>query len=126
MKILIVDDERLVRVCLESMLHELIGDAAECYHAGSAMQAEKWLASNSAPDIIFVDYKMPKKSGLELAEEQRKAGMETRWVLLSGYEMSPFQNQIADAGIRHVFLKPISIEELDSILNETATQRPLP
>lgn len=126
MKILIVDDERLVRVCLESMLHELIGNEAECYHADSAMQAEKWLMSNGAPDIIFVDYKMPKKSGLELAEEQHKAGMETRWVLLSGYEMIPFQSRIADAGIRHVFLKPISIEELNHVLNETVTERPLP
>lgn len=126
MKILIVDDERLVRVCLESMLRELIGDEAECYHAGSAVQAEKWFMANGAPDIVFVDYKMPKKSGLELAEEQRKAGMETQWVLLSGYEMVPFQNRIADAGIRHVFLKPISIEELSSVLSETVTQRPLP
>ena len=66
MDILLVDDERLVRMCTQSMLEELLAGTDIFYHhAGGADQARAWIADHGAPSLGFVDYKMPKCSGIE-------------------------------------------------------------
>lgn len=67
MKAIIIDDERLARQELKTLLslHKEIEVIAECQDATSAK--EKILELK--PDIIFCDIQMPGKSGLELVEE---------------------------------------------------------
>jgi two-component system, LytTR family, response regulator len=67
MKAIIIDDERLARQELKSMLslHKEIEVIAECQDAASAKEKINELK----PDIIFCDIQMPGKSGLELVEE---------------------------------------------------------
>ncbi|MCH2234336.1 MAG: LytTR family transcriptional regulator DNA-binding domain-containing protein [Crocinitomicaceae bacterium] len=66
MKTIIVDDERLAREELKSLLEgfsefEVVG---ECKNA---LEAEELIASES-PDLVFMDIQMPGKTGLELLE----------------------------------------------------------
>jgi len=67
MKAIIIDDERLARQELKTLLsiHKEIEIIAECHDADSAK--EKIIEIK--PDIIFCDIQMPGKSGLELVEE---------------------------------------------------------
>src|SRR3954468_4953349 len=67
MKAIIIDDERLARQELKSLLaaHKEIEVVADCSDATQA--AEK--IRDMKPDIIFCDIQMPGKSGLELVEE---------------------------------------------------------
>jgi len=67
MKAIIVDDERLARNELKSMLAEYkdIEVIAECANADEAKDKIDQLK----PDVIFLDINMPGKSGLELVEE---------------------------------------------------------
>lgn len=67
MKAIIIDDERLARQELKTLLsiHKEIEIIAECQDANSAK--EKIIELK--PDIIFCDIQMPGKSGLELVEE---------------------------------------------------------
>ena len=67
MKAIIVDDERLARNELKSMLAEYkdIEIIAECANAEEAKEKIDQLK----PDVIFLDINMPGKSGLELVEE---------------------------------------------------------
>ena len=67
MKTIIVDDERLAREELKSLLGnfsdiEIIG---ECKNAIEA----KELIEKESPDLVFMDIQMPGKTGLELIEE---------------------------------------------------------
>lgn len=67
MKAIIVDDERLARQELKSLLaaHKDVEVIAECQDAAQAKEKINELK----PDIIFCDIQMPGKTGLELAEE---------------------------------------------------------
>jgi two-component system LytT family response regulator len=67
MKVIIIDDERLARQELKSMLAtypgiEIIG---ECGDAKSAIETVNTLK----PDVIFLDIQMPGKTGFDLLEE---------------------------------------------------------
>lgn len=67
MKAIIIDDERLARQELKSLLsaHKEIEVVAEC---ANAEEAKEKIAAIS-PDVIFLDIQMPGKTGLELLEE---------------------------------------------------------
>ena len=67
MKAIIVDDERLARNELKSLLanHKEIEVIAECGNANEAKEKIDQLK----PDVVFLDINMPGKSGLELVEE---------------------------------------------------------
>lgn len=67
MKVIIIDDERLARQELKSMLAtypgiEIIG---ECGDAKSAIDT----VNSLRPDVIFLDIQMPGKTGFDLLEE---------------------------------------------------------
>lgn len=67
MKAIIVDDERLARQELKTMLaeHKDIEIIAECANANEAKEKINTLK----PDVVFLDIQMPGKNGLELAQE---------------------------------------------------------
>jgi two-component system LytT family response regulator len=67
MKAIIVDDERLARQELKTMLaeHKDIEIIAECANANEAKEKINLLK----PDVVFLDIQMPGKNGLELAQE---------------------------------------------------------
>ena len=67
MKAIIVDDERLARQELKTMLaeHKDIEVIAECSNA----QEAKEKINKLKPDVVFLDIQMPGKNGLELAQE---------------------------------------------------------
>lgn len=67
MKAIIIDDERLARQELKSLLapYKEVEIIAECADAVEALQKINELK----PDVIFCDIQMPGKTGLQLAEE---------------------------------------------------------
>ncbi len=67
MKVIIIDDERLARQELKSMLSTFQGIEilAECGDAKTAIESVNTLK----PDVIFLDIQMPGKTGFDLLEE---------------------------------------------------------
>ena len=67
MKTIIVDDERLARKELLSLLekHSFIEIIAECANANEA----KIAIEEKKPDLVFLDIQMPEKTGFDLLEE---------------------------------------------------------
>src|SRR5436305_12574032 len=69
-KILVVDDERLVRWSLRQKCEEW------GYHVVEAENGEAALrhAQNESPDLILLDVRLPDVSGLDVLEQLRKNG----------------------------------------------------
>lgn len=122
MRILLVDDERLVRFSTESMLRQLLVQDFSCIHASGAAKAEAWVAANGAPDMAFIDYKMPLCNGVELVKRLRGKCPGTVWILLSGYDMTANTLEITEAGIQHILLKPASVRELQQVLEKCGVE----
>jgi DNA-binding response OmpR family regulator len=79
-KILVVDDNQLVRSTTRAMLesggHEVV-DAADGH---AALE----LARNSKPDLVLTDIVMPDKEGIGLIMELRSGGYKNAIIAMSG------------------------------------------
>lgn len=118
MKILLVDDERLARFYAQSALEQLLGEENRFYQASGADQAEQILRQYGAPDICFMDYKMPLCNGVELIRRLSPQCPRTIWVLVSGYDLTePVQND-PSVPVDFVLSKPVSPEELAQVLRK--------
>jgi two-component system LytT family response regulator len=111
MKALIVDDERLARKELMSLLEkydkvEVIGEAANADEA-EAMIAEK------KPDLLFLDINMPGRSGLELLESLEPAPQAIFITAYDEHALKAFELNALD-----YILKPIDPERLEAAINK--------
>ncbi len=84
-RVLLVDDEELVRATTADMLTELGYEVAE---AGSGAEALALLEGGLAPDLLVTDHLMPGMTGTELARRmaaQRPGGTAPPCLIISGY-----------------------------------------
>lgn len=74
LRVLLVDDEELGRLCTADVLVDLGYDVIE---AASGEQALRLLDEGPAPDVLVTDYLMPGMSGADLAQavRARKPGL---------------------------------------------------
>jgi AmiR/NasT family two-component response regulator len=107
-RIIIADDESLIRMDLREMLTNLgylvVGEVAD---GRSAVNQARELR----PDIIIMDIKMPDMDGIEAAKtltEERIAPV----VLLSAYSQRDLVQRAREAGVVAYLVKPYREEEL--------------
>ena len=127
-KILIVEDEVLVRCGLRSMVNweklglDVIGDASNGKEALEIYEKEK-------PDIVMTDIKMPVMDGLELIEKIREQDQSTRIVLLTCYEEFSYLMRAMKLGVSDYILKlkmkPDEIEKaMEKVCKELEQKNP--
>jgi CheY-like chemotaxis protein len=80
-RVLVVDDERLVREMLRDFL-TTVGD--EVCTASSGAEALE-VVRTFQPDVIIVDMVMPGMSGTDVLDAVRRAGLTVPVILVSGY-----------------------------------------
>ena len=108
LRILVVDDEAILRLDLSEMLaergHDIVGEAD---NGGDAVT----MARTLKPDLVIMDVKMPGMSGLEaskiIADEQIAPVL-----LLTAYSQCDVVEQATDSGVMAYLVKPIREEEL--------------
>jgi response regulator NasT len=108
LRILVVDDEAILRLDLSEMLaergHDIVGEAD---NGGDAVT----MARTLKPDLVIMDVKMPGMSGLEaskiIADEQIAPVL-----LLTAYSQRDVVEQATDSGVMAYLVKPIREEEL--------------
>jgi AmiR/NasT family two-component response regulator len=108
LRILVVEDERLVResivIFLESMNYHVVGKAdngAECIKKAQKLN----------PDLIFMDIKMPQMDGIEAAR-QLQAMCEIPVILLTAFESEDLIRQASEAGVISYLMKPPMPQEI--------------
>jgi len=107
--ILLVEDDRWVRILLADLLSAQGYDVVE---ASGGLEALRIAAEHGKPFALLVtDAVMPGMTGLELAEQARRAGIADRVLFVSGYETDALAQRGIDAGFS-VLHKPFTPEEL--------------
>lgn len=117
-KILIADDDAVLRLdlrtMLESMGHCVVGEAdngeTACY-----------LARSLRPDIAILDVRMPKCSGVEAAEIMSKERL-CPVMLLTAYSDVPMIEQANRAGVQAYLVKPYRQQELQPTIEIVITR----
>lgn len=116
-RLLIVDDEPLVRrgikslVDFESLNIEGVEEAANGEEA-----LEKF--KNFSPQLILADINMPKMDGLSFAEAIKKINPNVKIALVTGYDYFDYAVQALKLGVDDYVLKPISKKDIEEVLRK--------
>jgi len=110
MRILLVDDHRMMREGLRAILEKndaisVVGEAA------SGREAVR-LAQEKRPDVVVMDVAMPDMNGIEATRAIRAARPETKVVALSNHADRRYVQAILDAGASGYVLKANAYDEL--------------
>jgi response regulator NasT len=107
-KVLIVEDDHLVsemiRGMLEELGYEITGEAEDGHEALGIIKEVQ-------PDVVLMDIKMPKMSGIEAAILIQKH-FPTPIVILSAYETEDLVKDASEAGVGAYVVKPPQPAEL--------------
>lgn len=114
-KILIVDDEQLIRDGLRKIIAwdehgiEIAGEASNGLEALDAVQRLK-------PNLLLTDIRMPMMDGLKLIRTLREKRLDTKIIIISGYDDFQYVKEALKYGVENYIIKPINREELSSTL----------
>jgi|CXWL01.1.fsa_nt_gi DNA-binding NarL/FixJ family response regulator len=109
-RVLIVDDHPLVRANLRLLLEDsglvdVVGEAADGDEVVAAARA-------SAPQVVLMDFRMPRVDGLAGARSLRQEGFAGRVVLLTSYLDLELLQAADEAGIERCLHKDVAVGEL--------------
>lgn len=108
MKVLIADDDPIIRLDLKQMLENLGYEVVA--EAGDGQTAVE-LARQHKPDICIVDVKMPVMDGIEAATILSEEGIAPA-MLLTAYSDTELVNRATAAGVFAYLVKPFKPSDL--------------
>ena len=118
LRVLIADDERLVREMLKSIIHW--GDCFVCCgEAADGVDAFD-MALSLRPDIIITDVRMPGLDGLSVVSRLSNLLPQTAIIVVSGFDEFSYVKKALDLGAIAYALKPVKQEEINSALKRAA------
>lgn len=107
-KILIVDDEKIIR---ESLSYILKKEGYEVEEAENGKVAYNILRERSF-DLVITDLEMPEMKGTELLEQIRKLNIQTSTVVITAYGSLETAISALRNGASDYILKPVEFDEL--------------
>lgn len=118
-EVIVADDQTLVRHGIRSLL-ELSGEFAVVAEASDGEEALRALRSKRA-DVVLLDVRMPKKTGLEVLEEMRAMRAPPPAILLTTFDDEAVALAGIKVGARGFLLKDVSLEQLTGAIRTVVT-----
>ena len=116
-KVLIVDDEEIIRRGLRVIIDwESLG-VDEIFTAASGEQASEILSRESV-DFMLTDLCMVNMSGLELIERVNQMKTDMRIVVLTGYDSFEYARQCCRLEVHDFLLKPVDGPDLEQAVKK--------
>ncbi len=121
LRVLVVDDERNIRLTLPALVQSL-GHEAQAAASG----AEAVAALRTATfDVAFVDLKLGTSSGLDLLPRLLDASPDLQVVLMTAFASIPTAVEAIKRGARDYLPKPFEPAQVGALLDEVARERAL-
>jgi two-component system response regulator QseB len=110
MRILLVEDDPMIGKTLSTALQQ-DGYTVDWVKDGQAAKLALDTAAG-AYGLVLLDLGLPRKSGLELLKEVRRAGNKVRVLIITARDAVPDRVAGLDAGADDYLVKPFSLDEL--------------
>lgn len=122
LKVLIVDDEFIVRAGLISCIDWKALDLALIGEAANGQDALN-IILHEVPDILLLDLLMPEMTGMELIDKLEELHIKTNIIILSCHEDYSYVRDAFKKGVRDYILKLSSTpEEISSTIRDVANK----
>lgn len=113
-RILIVDDDPMLRKLLRSTLQSL--DHANILESGSGQEAVA-LCQQNPLDLVFLDIEMPgEMNGIDVLNELRKDARPVSIIMLTAYSTISNVRQAAANKVNGFLIKPLNPERIEKAL----------
>ncbi len=114
-KVLIADDQQLIRESLKIVLDNVEGiEVTET--AGDGEEAFEKI-QKEIPDVVLMDVRMPKMDGVQCTKKIKEAYPNVRVIILTTFDDDEYVYSAVRFGASGYLLKGISTEELVSAIN---------
>ncbi|MBM4386232.1 MAG: sigma-54-dependent Fis family transcriptional regulator, partial [Deltaproteobacteria bacterium] len=120
-KILVVDDEEIMRESLKCWLEE---DGYKVSTAESGFAALDVLAADK-PDLIILDLKMPKMDGVETLKKIRQIDQKIPVIIVTAYASIETAIQTMKEGAYDYLIKPFNPDEATILIRNVIAQQKL-
>lgn len=118
MKIVVVDDDKIIRLGLTKIIKRLFEQHEVISDFQNGLVALEYLRENRV-DLVITDIKMPIMPGNELIEKSvNELDNPPIFVVLSGYDEFNYVRDTMKSGAFNYLLKPIKQEELRKVIEE--------
>jgi two-component system response regulator PilR (NtrC family) len=107
-KILVVDDEEIIRESLSYILRKEKYEVEEAANGKIAFEMLK----ESSYDLVITDLEMPEMKGIELLDELRKINLQTNTIVITAYGSMETAIAALRSGASDYILKPVEFDEL--------------
>jgi len=115
MKILVVDDSKVMRMMVIRTLRQAGFDGHAIQEAGDGQAALQTIDS-FLPDLVMSDWNMPVLSGIELLRTLRASGKQTPFVFVTSEGTEEMRRLANDEGAQALIAKPFTPDVFGSTL----------
>ncbi|MBS4218394.1 response regulator [Bacillus sp. FJAT-49711] len=119
-RLLIVDDEQIVREGLQAILLKSFPDMEIEEAKNGKMALEK--AESFIPDLVLMDIKMPGMSGLETIQKINEINPTIKFIMITAYAEFEYAKSAMKLGVKDYLLKPSKasevIQTVSKVINE--------
>ena len=116
-KIVVVDDELMIRKALETQLRNKRYSVASAKHLAGARK----ILGRDAFDLVFLDVRLPDGEGTELLEELTAKVGGPMVVMMTGYGSVESAVSCIQAGAFDYVLKPFSVDQIEVVVDKAAS-----
>ena len=122
MRVLIVDDSKIVCERLQQMLTNIadVKIVEQAHNAPDAIAA----ISDSKPDVVILDIRLPGRSGIDVLKDIRKKKLSSRVIMLTNYPYPQYRKKCETLGADYFFDKVTEIEEIPKVIEKLAKNKP--
>ncbi len=107
--ILIVDDERLLARTLSKALKEA---GYRAVTAATAEQAEKQVFSDPSFDLVILDHRLPRSTGLAILSRMREQGVGGKVILMTAYGTAEVRAEARKLQVDKFIRKPFDLTRM--------------
>ena len=114
-KVLIVDDESIIRKGLKNIIDWKSLGCEVCGEAGDGMEGIRMIRE-LRPHILITDINMPEVDGLSMIKETKQLLPGSKIIILTGYRDFEYIQEAIRLGAFDYLLKPSKIEDRKSVV----------
>jgi len=110
MKILIVDDSKVMRLLVRRTLRQAGFDNIDVVEAENGREGIE-VYGRESPEVVLADWNMPEMGGLELLHNLRRMNPGVKLGFITSEQTPEIRNEAREAGARFFIAKPFTPEE---------------
>ncbi|MDH4223245.1 MAG: response regulator [candidate division Zixibacteria bacterium] len=119
LKILAIDDQKIIRDLLESILQGLGHRVIVSSSGNEGME----LFLKDGYDLVITDLGMPGMSGWEVSREIKQIRKETPVVMITGWGVHFELDKIKEFGVDYLLPKPFKVEQLSRLIDQIKVEK---